>query len=184
MSPLFRRREPLHERLARWGGLREHPLPEIRPPGWMETGIHGVQRAREWDGVFTVEVGDVPANEAEFVVLPDGSLHAATRTAAPLVEELRGSVEPPYSARAVRRGPHRWVVGVRRISVVELEQDPGGDEVTLTVNDGERILLVDGSREFGSIPALERLGAGHGDSYVVQASRLEGALWETRVVPL
>ena len=48
LVPLFRR-EPLHERLAREGGLDPRPLPEAGPPGWMETGIHGVPRHREWD---------------------------------------------------------------------------------------------------------------------------------------
>ena len=52
---LFRRRESLHEQLAREGGLDLEPVGEPRPPGWMETGIHGVPRGREWDAVVAVD---------------------------------------------------------------------------------------------------------------------------------
>ena len=45
------RRESLHERLAREGGLVE---PSGVRPAWDEAGIHGVPQAREWDLVATV----------------------------------------------------------------------------------------------------------------------------------
>jgi hypothetical protein len=182
---LFRRREPLHERLAREGGLRAEPLPEVAPPGWMESGIHGVHRAREWDAVVTVEAEGVEGDRALFVALPDETL---------LIEEgedidalaaaLEGVVPLPYRAEAVRRGETRWAVGLRRIDVVELPDGPDGNEVMLTVRNGERALLVDGSPVFGSVPALEQLGAARGESYVVQGQRLTDDLWEIRVVPL
>ena len=85
---LFRRREPLHERLAREGGLGPQPLPEAAPPGWMETGIHGVQRPREWDAVVTVEAEGVEGDRALFVALADQTL---------LVEEGE-NVEPLANA--------------------------------------------------------------------------------------
>ncbi|HZQ65066.1 MAG TPA: hypothetical protein VFA66_07565 [Gaiellaceae bacterium] len=182
--PLFRRREPLHERLAREGGLSAEP-PADPAVGWMETGIHGVHRAREWDSVVTVDVDGVEGDRARFVALPDDVL---------LVEE-GGDVEalaaaldqvaaPPYRAEAVRRGDTQWAIGIRRIQVVDLPDDPGGEEVTLTARDGERTVLVDGQSSFGSIPALEQVGAARGESYVVQARRLEGSTWEVEVVPL
>jgi len=71
---LFRRREPLHERLAREGGLQAPPLQEPRPPGWMETGIHGVHRQREWDAVVAVEAEGVQGDAVHFVALPDDTL--------------------------------------------------------------------------------------------------------------
>ena len=53
------RRESLHERLAREGGVAE---PSGVPPAWDATGIHGVARPREWDLVTTVarETGHSP----------------------------------------------------------------------------------------------------------------------------
>jgi hypothetical protein len=183
--PLFRRREPIHERLAREGGLRPGPLPEAAPPRWQEVGIHGVHRPREWDAVVAVEAEGVEGDQARFVALPDETLLVEEGIDVdPLAAALDDVVQPPYRAEAVRRGPTQWAVGVRRIEVVELEDDPEGDEVTLTSRDGERTLLVDGAPAFGSIPALERLGAARSANYVVQARRLVDALFEVRVVPL
>ena len=67
---LFRRKESLHERLAREGGLveREPPAP------WREVGVHGMQRPREWDATHTVEAPGIEGDAATFVVLPDGSV--------------------------------------------------------------------------------------------------------------
>jgi hypothetical protein len=182
---LFRRREPLHERLAREGGLRAEPLREVSPPGWMETGIHGVHRAREWDAVLTVDVEGVEGDRVRFVALPDETLLIEEgQDVEPLAEALDGTVSPPYRAEGVRRGESRWALGVRRIEVVELPDAPEGRELTLTVKDGERALQVDGASVFGSLPELERLGASRGESYVVQGGRLTDDLWEIRIVPL
>ena len=62
------RREPLHKRLAREGGLFEGEE-DTRAP-WDKAGIHGVHRPREWDEVATVEA-DVPGESAVFVVVGD-----------------------------------------------------------------------------------------------------------------
>jgi hypothetical protein len=183
--PLFRRREPLHERLAREGGLSGGPLPEPSPPGWMETGIHGVQRAREWDAVVTVDTEGVAGDRAGFVALADDSLIVEEgEDVDALAEALEGVFPPPYRAEAIRRGETRWAVGIRRIEVVELPEDPEGDELTLTVRDGGRVLLVDGASTFGSIPVLEELGASRGESYVVEGRRLAENVWEVTVSPL
>jgi hypothetical protein len=52
-----------------------------------------------------------------------------------------------------------------------------GEEIELSVVDGERTLTVDGERDWGSIPELEQPAA----SYAVHAKRLDGDLWEVRV---
>ena len=59
----------------------------------------------------------------------------------------------------------------RRIEIVEL---PGveGEEIELSSHGDERTLVVDGEREFGSIPALER------PDHVVRARRIVGDAWE------
>jgi hypothetical protein len=207
--PLFRRRESLHDRLAREGGLGGGPPPEPAEPWgaegdpasaaagsadpagdasghrWMETGVHGVPRQREWDAVVAVEAEGVEGDRVRFVALGDDTLVVEEgEDVEPIAAALDDVVDPPYRAEAVRRGETSWAVGLRRIEVVELTDDPGGDELTLTVRDGGRTLLVDGASTFGSIPALERLGAARGESYVVEGRRLTDNVWEVRVTPL
>jgi hypothetical protein len=184
---LFRRSEPLHERLAREGGLTQPPLGAEPPqPGWMETGIHGVHRERQWDSVVTVEAERVEGDAVHFVALPDDTLLVDEDVDAdPLADALDGAVEPTYRAEAVRRGDSQWVIGIRKIEVIDLGDDaPDGEELTLTWREGNHELLVDGAPAFGSIPVLERLGQARADSYVVQGRRLVDSLWEVRVTPL
>ena len=59
--------------------------------------------------------------------------------------------------------------------------EPGGDEVELALRGEERTLVVDGMREFGTVPELETLATGDA---VIRAARLDGNLWEVRVDPL
>jgi hypothetical protein len=182
---LFRRREPLHRQLAREGGLDVEPVGGTRPPGWMETGIHGVPRAREWDAVVTVDVEGVEGDRVRFVALPDDTLVVEEGSDVDaLADALETSATPPYRAEASRRDEARWAVGIRQIDVLELPADPGGSEVTLTVHDGERTLLVDGAHVAGSVPALEEFGSGRGGSFVVRARRLDGSTWEVEAMPL
>jgi hypothetical protein len=151
----------------------------------METGIHGVSRQREWDAVVAVEAEGVEGDKASFVALPDESLLVEEgEDVEPIAQALDDVIQPPYRAEAVRRGPSQWAVGVRRIEVIELEDDPEGETLTLTSREGEQTLLVDGAPVFGSIPALERLGAARSESYVVEGKRLAEGLWEVRVTAL
>jgi hypothetical protein len=183
---LFRRSKPLHEQLAREGGLELEPVGEPRPPGWMETGIHGVPRAREWDTVVAVDTEGIDGDRARFVALPDDTLIVEEGED---VEPLAAAIEetgatPPYRAEAMRRSESQWAVGIRAIDVIELPNDPGGSELTLTAHDGERTLLVDGAHGSGSVPQLEELGSARGRSYVVRAIRLDGSTWEVEAMPL
>ncbi len=185
--PFWRRREPLHERLAREGGLLgpERP-PHDATPRLGEAGIHGVPRPREWDATALVEAPGSSAQEASFVALADGSLLAPEGEEGPLealAAALDSIVDRPYRAQAVRRGDGLWAVAARRLEVARLVAS--GEEIELTVYEGERSLRVDGMPSLGSVPALEALAESRGlDSYVVQASRLEGDLWEIRLAPL
>jgi hypothetical protein len=150
----------------------------------METGIHGVQRPREWDAVVTVEAEGVQGDRARFVALADQTLLIEEGENVEALADGLDSVPPPYRAEAVRRGESQWAVGIHRIEVVSLPDAPEGQELTLTVRDGGRTLLVDGAPVFGSLPELEQLGEARGESYVVQGNRLADDLWEVRVVPL
>jgi hypothetical protein len=184
----FRRREPLHEKLAREGGLAsQEPPPHDTRPRWGETGVHGLHRLREWDAVVSAEFEGPPLAELHFSVLPDGTMvvdeDVNDADLTPLADAVETELERPYRAEAVRRDERTWFVGARQITVVELpEEEIAGDRVTLTVHQGERTLLVDGERSFGSVPVLEALG--DGDAYVVEAERLDGPFWEVRVTPL
>ena len=185
--PFFPRRKPLHERLAHEGGLLGGPS---HPPDLLGrlsgAGIHGLQRLREWDAVVSVDAPPLRGDRALFVALPDGTLlvEEGDDDLAPLAEAVEAQLAPPYRAEAVRRHEALWAVAARAIEVVELEDDPGGDEVTITVRDGEREVLVDGARTFGGVRGLERLAAGRHDSYALRAERLDGDLWEVEVSPL
>jgi hypothetical protein len=159
------RREPLHAKLAR---ALQHG--DGVKPAWREVGIHGLQRPREWDEVRTVE-SDLPGEEAHFVVLDDEILvEGGPEGAETLADTI--SLAPPYRAEAVRRQEGVWAVAARKITVVRLD-GVDGDEVELTLRDGERTLFVDGNRAFGTIPALERDG-----DFSVRARRLDGDRWE------
>ena len=163
------RREPLHQRLAREGGLVESGGEDTRAP-WDKAGIHGVHRPREWDEVAAVET-DVPGDRAEFVVLDD---RIVVEEGPDRIQDLADglSLDPPYRAEAVRREEGVWAVAGKRIEVIELP-DVDGDELELSHHGDERTLVVDGERRFGSIPALERPG-----DYAIRARRVDGDLWE------
>jgi hypothetical protein len=167
---LFRRSEPLHERLAREGGLTP---PDPRPQ-WQETGIHGIARHREWDVTTTADAPDVRADAATFVVLPDRTLLVEDGpddvSLDPLASAVEEALAPPYRARAVRQSDTLWAVQARQIEVVAIPNGPDGDAIELA--GGE--LRVDEERAFGSVPELEGLGD------VVRAERLDGDLWEVR----
>jgi hypothetical protein len=184
--PFWKRSEPLHEQLAREGGLLEpEPPPHDTTPRWGAAGIHGVPRPREWDASAVAEAPGLPGDEVSFVLLAENTLIVEGEgDVDPLATALEGQLEPPYRAVAVRRDERFWGVVARQIEVVEL---PGlsGEEVELSVNDGEQSLRVDGVPGLGRVPPLERLAAERGfDSYVIRAERLDGELFEVSVAPL
>jgi hypothetical protein len=151
-------------------------------PGWVEAGIHGVQRPREWDAVAIANGVAVQGNEAAFVCLADGTLlvEEGEGDFTALADALEGDIVAPYRAIAIRRSAERWAVAARGITLVAL---PGrtGEEIQLTVHGMERTLVVDGTPTLERIPELEALGQG---SFALEAVRLEDALWEVRVAPL
>jgi hypothetical protein len=186
----FRRRdeEPLHERLAREGGLQfgETPPHDTRPR-WGEAGIHGIHRFREWDALVRAEGVELEADEVRFVALADGTLIVdgdEEGDLAGLAEVVEEELKPPYRAQAVRADESGWTVAAEAIDIVELDRELEGEELELTVRGGERMLIVDGAPAFGSTRELERLGEERGDDFVVRASRVDGDLWEVRVLPL
>jgi hypothetical protein len=176
------RRKPLHERLAEEGGLVERstgpPFTGVIP----ETGIHGIPRERKYDAVVTAEAPGVKGESALFVALEDGSLlvEEGEGDLSPLADAIEQEVARPYRATAIHRGDLRWAVAAHGLQVLELPE-VSGDEVELALRGGDKTLVVDGSRSFGTIPELEVLTSGDA---VIRASRLDGDLWEVRADPL
>ncbi|HSX21530.1 MAG TPA: hypothetical protein VLE97_01995 [Gaiellaceae bacterium] len=186
---LFGRREPLHVRLAREGGLNPRDeTQQIDPrPAWQEAGIHGIPRAREWDATLTVEAPDVEGDSATFVALPDGSLlveDGPDTSLEPLAAAVEQQLPPPYRARAMRQSETLWAVQARRLEVIKLKNTPDGDTLDVTHAGDETELKADGVRVFGSVHELEERGGREGAEYSVHAERLDGDLWEVKASAL
>lgn len=187
MSPFWRREKPLHERLAEAGGMAVPTEAGRDVVPWHQAGVHGVPRPREWDSVVTVEA-DVPGDVVHFVATDDGTLivdeDVPDGALQPLADGVETQLNPPYRAEATRRGERLWAVGATKIRLARIADEVGGDTVELAVReDGDRTVLVDGARTFGSLPSLEGLAEGM-PSYVIRADRVDDDLWEVRVVPL
>ena len=67
----------------------------------METGIHGVPRQREWDGVVTVDAEGVVGDTVHFVALPDNTLLVDEDVDA---EPLAAALDDAVDAALPRRG--------------------------------------------------------------------------------
>jgi hypothetical protein len=191
----FRRERPIHEQLAKEGGLDfARDLADLSPrepidprhPFWQVVGIHGIPREREWDGVASAEAPGLPGDEIEFVALADGSIvvdeDVPDGTVAPLADAL--SLPPPYHAFALRQDADIWSVAAKRVQVVEVPEEVDGDEIQLVVSDEARTLFVDDMPSSASIPSLEAFAAEQFGSFVLRASRLDDLLWEVTVIPL
>jgi hypothetical protein len=194
--PLFRRRKPLHERLAEAGGLVLGTHPDgflSQPPGWDggsplgEPAFHGIPRPRRWETVTSADAPRLRGDAVHFVALEDGTLvvdeDEADGSLAPLADAVEATIAPPYRAEAVRRGAETWAVAASRIAIVE-ERDLDGEELELTAVGGARTLLVDGRPSLHPARALERAGAAEGADYVVRGRRLDGDLWEVEATAL
>lgn len=191
----FRRERPIHQQLAKEGGLDyAHDLADLSPrepidprhPFWQVVGIHGIPREREWDAVASTEAPGLPGDNVEFVALPDGTLvideDVPDGTLAPLADAL--SLPAPYHAFGLRQDADVWSVAAKRVQVIEVPEEVHGDEVQLVVTDETRTLLVDDAASQASIPSLEAFAAEQYGSFVVDASRLDDTLWEVTVLPL
>ena len=179
---LFRRREPLHERLAREGGL----LPPNDPrPAWQETGIHGIARPREADATISAAADAADGQRVIFVALPTGELVVEEGDVADpsgLAEAVEQELQRPYRAKAGKN--EFWLIQVNRIEVIEIADGPDGDFVELTRTPEGTTLSVDDARAFGTIPVLEARGSELGESWSIRATRLDGDLWEIRAEAL
>jgi hypothetical protein len=161
--------------------------PHDTRPRWGEAGIHGIHRFREWDALVRVTGVELDVDEVRFVALDDGTLVVdgdEDLDLAPLAEAIEQELQLPYRAHAVRADDDAWTAAAEAIELVELPRELEGEQLELTVRQGERMLIVDGAPASGDTSELDQLGAERGDDYVVQASRVDGDLWDVRVLPL
>ena len=200
MSLFRRRKETLNERLLREAGLepataddrpRAAPDGAFDPVAAFRARLDPESRAvlfrnREWEVVTTAEAPEVEGDEIAFAALPDGSLlideEQGDADLGPLADAVEAKLEPPYRARAVRQSDSVWGIAANRIQVVRMDVE--GDEIDLTMKEGERELRIDATRSTRALPELERLAERESRDYVVHAERLDGDLWEVRVSPL
>jgi hypothetical protein len=142
--------------------------------------------AAQWQVWATAEAPEIRGDEVEFVALPDGSLIVETEEGDaeldPLATAVEAQLAPPYHAKASRQSDRIWSVFANPTRVAEFAAH--GEELTVTMVDGERAVTVDDRPSKAAVPELERLGEQEGADYVVRASRLDGDLWEIQSDPL
>jgi hypothetical protein len=171
----------------------------FQDPGlrWVEAGVSGLARPREWDVTALVEVAELRGYEApqlEFRVRADGSVvgDVPPEAVPALTSELR--LDPPYIVRAVRRSETAWAVGALLADSEPIDLPAGIEAFTLEVvipPAGERMLSADGEpveepagAEAGAFDELERAGRARFQAFVARADRVEDGQWELTVDPL
>ena len=78
---------------------------------------------------------------------------------------------------------HFWVDAAIYLGETILGFVPLTKETSMAI-DVLKSARFDGRPAVASLPALERLGAGRHEAYVLRAARLQGTLWEVLIDPL
>lgn len=169
---------------------------------WVEAGVSGLARSRDWDRVelLTVpELADDSIEEFQFGVLADRTVVAVAPPGIDpgLLERLAGrlseALEGPVEAVAARRTRLEWSLAARVLRLEEVTLPPlAADEIVVALGpDGQPAVLVDGEEPAGSTEALDvavgrlrALGGERFDSFVVRARRLGPDRWAVSVDPL
>jgi hypothetical protein len=193
-----RRRETLNEQLLREGGFDPaqalgdpQPHPVLQPPSIVAgAGIpDGTSlRPKEWDAAITVDAPGLAGNRIEFTAIPNGDLivdeEAGDADLSPFADAVEQRMSPPYRAVAQRQGGDLWGVGAKRIQVAQIPF-ADGDKLELSCHVDRGELRVDGEPSDALVPPeLERLAETAGDSFYVEAERIDGDLWEVKVTAL
>ncbi|HET7354237.1 MAG TPA: hypothetical protein VFJ11_09360 [Gaiellaceae bacterium] len=196
---LFRRRqETLNEQLLREAGIDPaqvlgdpRPRPLQQPPSILAAA--GVPDGsslgpKEWDAAVTVDVPGLAGNRIEFTTIPNGDVIVSDETGdadlSPLADAVEQRLSPPYRAVAQRQEANLWAVGAKQIRVVQIAF-PDGDKLEFSYHDDHGELRVDGEASDALVPPeLERLAETTGDSFYVEAERIDGDLWEVKVTAL
>jgi hypothetical protein len=174
---------------------------EIRDPRvfrWVESGVSGLARARDWDATALVQAPSLrgySAGELEFRVFADGTVigDVPPEAVGELTRDL--GLAPPLVVRAVRQGDSEWTVGALQLESDLVSLPTGIAAMSLEVAvppDGETTLLVDGEiasevpegPEGEAFATLESLGAARFQAFVARADRVEDGRWELTIDPL
>ncbi|MGZ4398844.1 MAG: hypothetical protein ACXVZ1_10580 [Gaiellaceae bacterium] len=178
------------EPAGEWGfGASQSPPADVlgQPVGVAGATFHGMAPPpAAWDVVVTAEAPGLQGDELDFLGLEGGDVFmegAIPRgNVSPLADAVEARLRPPYRAHAVRRQDELWAVSARRVRLERFQAR--GNDVDLTVRDGERTLRVDGSDAMADVPELETFGQEAGPAFHVRASRVDGDLWEVEVSSL
>jgi hypothetical protein len=198
---LFRRRhETLNEQLLREAGLDpaqalgdvpQQP-PRFEPPKSVleVAGVPDGSRLtpKEWDAALTVDAPGLPGSRIEFTTIPNGDLIVDDETGdadlSPFADAVEQRLRPPYRAVAQRQSGDLWAVAARQIRVAQIPF-PDGDKLDFSCRVDHGEFRVDGEPTDGLVPPeLERLAERAGDSFYVEAERIDGDLWEIKVTAL
>ncbi|HZT83895.1 MAG TPA: hypothetical protein VE984_00545 [Gaiellaceae bacterium] len=195
---LFRRRETLNEKLLREAGLDPAQALGASTSAPHEVAAQKLVRPRlpdgssvdprEWDAAVTVTASGLAGSRIEFTTLPNGDLIVGEETGdadlSPLADAVEQHVRPPYRAVAQRQGGGVWAVAAKRVEVAQIPF-PDADKLALSRTGEAEELRVDEEPSDEPVPAeLERLGVGAGNSFYVEAERIDGDLWEVRATAL
>lgn len=201
MGLFRRRRETLNEQLLREAGIdpahalgdpKPQPPPRFEPPKSVleVVGIPDGSRLtpKEWDATVTVAAPGLVGNRIEFTTIPNGDLIVDEETGDADLSSFADAVEqrlsPPYRATAQRQDGDLWAVAAKRIQVARIPF-PDGEKLELSHHAGSGELRVDGEPSDALVPPeLERLAETAGESFYVEAERINGDLWEVRVTAL
>lgn len=170
---------------------------------WVEAGVSGLARSRDWDHVELVSVPELANDSLEelrFSVLADGTAVGATPPGSDpeLLDRLAGrlgeALTRPFEAVAARRTRLEWSLAGRLLRLEELALPPlAADELVVALGPGDErpTVLVDGeepaepSAELAeAVVRLAELGGRRFESYVARARRLEPDRWAVSVDPL
>ena len=195
---LFRRRqETLNEQLLREAGLDPEqmlgdppPPPPLPAPSSWVLGAVGVPDGstvgpKEWDAAVTATAPGLVGDRVEFTTIPNGDVIVTEESGdadlSPLADAVEQRVSPPYRAVGQRQDGDLWAVGARRIQVATIPF-ADGEKLTLSQHGSDSELRVDGEPSNETAPVqLEALGQAVGDSFYVEAQRIDGDLWEVQV---
>jgi hypothetical protein len=194
----FRRRhETLNEQLLREAGLDPaQVLGDPRPPPTLPEPSQSVLRAvgapdgssvspKEWDAAVAVAAPGLAGDRVDFTTIPSGDVIVDEETGdadlSPLADAVERHVSPPYRAVGTRQDGDLWAVGAKRIEVAKIPFIEG-EKLALAQHGRECEFRIDGEPRDGVVPLqLETLGQAVGDSFYVEAERIDGYLWEVRV---
>ena len=149
------------------------PEPDARPDAAGSGGY--------WDVVVDAVDGGLLEDSYEFASLATGDLiveENVEESLSSLADAVDPVLEAPYRAVAVRQGPEWWTVSARRIQVVPLSLR--GERARLVGAGGRLELEIDGQpvEDASAAAQLAAQAADLGDDFVVDATYLDGGLWE------